>query len=159
MSQQMPKELIEKALNRHGEFCLHLAAKQDDPAVVEVLLELGANAQVYKPQNQSTPLHVAAHHGKGDVLRKLLDCGAELNAKTTSGWLPIHSAIAYSTNPSVVDELLARHMHQLPDLPERGARHVKRKYDLLKERLLARTAGAAGCGVGGGFDPYGFLSI
>lgn len=53
-----------------------------------------------------TPLHIAAKHGRSDILRLLLDAGATVNAKTyESLYTPLHLACIYQ-KLTVVKELL-----------------------------------------------------
>lgn len=39
-----------------------------------------------------TPLHRACYSGHAPVVSFLLDCGADLHARTVDGWTPLHSA-------------------------------------------------------------------
>ncbi|XP_074029943.1 myosin binding subunit isoform X2 [Leptinotarsa decemlineata] len=44
------------------------------------------------PKNGSTALHVAAAKGYMDVLKILIQCGADIDAQDVDGWTPLHAA-------------------------------------------------------------------
>lgn len=64
---------------------LHFAADRGHSAVVEILLNEGANANA-KDDMKRTPLHLAAGAGHASVAQLLLAHGANRNAKSASGW-------------------------------------------------------------------------
>ena len=66
-----------------------------------------------KSDSFSTALHEAAYRGNPITMKKLISDGADLFAKTRSGWLPIHSALlpkapAYDDEQSNATWLLAQ---------------------------------------------------
>ncbi len=62
-------------------------------------------SQTEKPR-QWTPLHQAARSGDQDMVRLLLEFGADLTARDPGGATPLHHA-AYFGHPQVAQELLA----------------------------------------------------
>jgi protein phosphatase 1 regulatory subunit 12A len=44
------------------------------------------------PKNGATALHVAAAKGYTDVMKVLLQCGADLDSQDIDGWTPLHAA-------------------------------------------------------------------
>jgi ankyrin repeat protein len=54
------------------------------------------------------PIHMACRSGSMDAVRHLADRGADLNARTQSGWMPMHFA-ALSGNIQIVRFLAAQH--------------------------------------------------
>ncbi|XP_072394408.1 protein phosphatase 1 regulatory subunit 12B isoform X6 [Diabrotica undecimpunctata] len=44
------------------------------------------------PKNGATPLHVACAKGYADVIKILLQCGADIDAQDVDGWTPLHAA-------------------------------------------------------------------
>ncbi|KAG5883939.1 hypothetical protein JTB14_003758 [Gonioctena quinquepunctata] len=44
------------------------------------------------PKNGATPLHVACAKGYNDVIKILLQCGADIDAQDIDGWTPLHAA-------------------------------------------------------------------
>jgi ankyrin repeat protein len=95
---------------------LHLAAAFGGADAVRALLDLGADPN-QRSQNalDNTPLHacVAISHSD-EIVRMLLDAGADINATQHGGFTPLHSA-AFNGSTDVVRLLL-----------ERGAdRHLK----------------------------------
>ncbi|NTI86190.1 ankyrin repeat domain-containing protein [Agrobacterium rhizogenes] len=54
-----------------------------------------------------TNFALAIRDKKGDIVKKMLACGAKLDMKTTEGWYPLHTA-AYYGPASMVDLLVSK---------------------------------------------------
>ena len=67
-----------------GTTALHLAARASDPALVERLLAVGADANAANRYG-ITPVQLAAENGDVAVMRALLDAGADANAVLPEG--------------------------------------------------------------------------
>ena len=85
---------------------LHNAATEDEPEVVALLLDRGADIEAHNEKG-ATPLHVAAAHNKPEVVALLLDRGADIEARSATGHTPLHYAAGYN-KPEVVELLLDR---------------------------------------------------
>ena len=85
---------------------LHLAARHsEDPAVINALLNAGADPKA-RDKYSATPLHIAAMHNKNPaVLTALLNAGANPNADNRYT-PPLHCAARYNRNPAVLIALL-----------------------------------------------------
>ncbi len=59
---------------------LEWAAYHEDPTLAIELLRLGANARIKKDEEKFTPLHNAAFGGNIELVKLLLDKGADVNA-------------------------------------------------------------------------------
>lgn len=71
---------------------IHIASTLDDPAVLNLLLEHGADPNAKGPHGNQ-PIHVAAASSQRlDNLKRLLDAGADINAKNEAGDTPLHIA-------------------------------------------------------------------
>jgi hypothetical protein len=95
-SQRFPKEMIG----------LHLAAYFGVKAIVELLLEKGANIEAANRLGW-TPLHWASQSGHIDVIKLLLEKGANIEAANRLGWAPLHQA-SQNGNIDVVKLLLEK---------------------------------------------------
>ena len=89
---------------------LHLAAKRNgNPDVVKILLKAGADLQA-TDKDKWIPLHFAALNKNAAVPEVLLTASANpkklLKKRTKDGFMPLHYAVAYNENPSVVELLL-----------------------------------------------------
>ena len=82
------------AKNHWGETVLHVVSRgrqdsQNGVRVAELLLERGVDVNTRRKGN-FTPLHVACHFGKLEIVRLLLDHGADANAETEHGLKLLH---------------------------------------------------------------------
>lgn len=93
-----------------GFFPLGLAAFFKRPAVAKVLLEHGANPRMASKPAGFTPLHSAVADDAGndvkELVRMLLDAGADPNARSATDGTPLHTA-AFTGNVPVLEMLLA----------------------------------------------------
>ena len=87
---------------------LHLAAHYGHPETVAILLHNNAPVNIRSAnQMANTPLHAALAGRRADVVKILVDAGADVNAKQHGGWVPLHSAAA-NGDRAMVDLLIAR---------------------------------------------------
>ena len=94
-----------------GRTALMYAASGPNPASVQLLLEWKANPLAVDQEEQFTALMFAAAEGQAEVVRVLIDHGADVNAKTqpgvisynfwrearTRGETPLHRAAAFAS--------------------------------------------------------------
>ncbi|HEV8229717.1 MAG TPA: ankyrin repeat domain-containing protein, partial [Candidatus Limnocylindria bacterium] len=89
---------------------LGLAAFFKHPAVVKALIERGADVNAPSRGQGFTPLHSAVATDAGpcdkDLVRMLLDAGADPNAHSREGGTPLHTA-AFTGDVEVAELLLA----------------------------------------------------
>ena len=89
---------------------LGLAAFFKRPDAVRALLDLGAHVQLASRNGGFTALHSAVADDAGeamkDIVRMLLEAGADPNARSASGGTPLHTA-AFTGDVPVLQMLLA----------------------------------------------------
>jgi len=89
-----------------GFYPLGLAAYFGHPSIVEFLLKNGAEVKLAARNTQKvTALHAGASRGGAEIVKMLLDAGADPNVKQERGFVPLHSAAA-NGNAAVVELLL-----------------------------------------------------
>lgn len=76
-------------------------------AVVRLLVDAGADVNAQEGVKQCTALHMAARRGNVQVAEALLDCGANIEARDSSGDSPLRRAVNCA-KPEVAALLLAR---------------------------------------------------
>lgn len=79
---------------------LHWAASTGKKELCEMLLKRQklprANVNAIEIR-QKTALHLAAAHGRDDIIELLIFCGANIMAKSDGSWTPLHNACAQGT--------------------------------------------------------------
>ena len=95
-------ELVRKA----GKITLHVAVGNENLAVIEALIEAGADLEA-RGDDDHTPLHVAVGNENLAVIEALLNAGADPMARDDNGRTPLHVAARDSGNPVVIQALLA----------------------------------------------------
>jgi ankyrin repeat protein len=86
------------------------AAKKGDVAAVKQLLTLDTELTNARDKDGSTPLHCASWKGHVQVVKLLLDAGADINAKSQNdhyGDTPLHAA-SHGNQKDVVKVLIER---------------------------------------------------
>jgi cytohesin len=86
---------------------LQVAARRDDPALVRLLLDRGADVNANGGWKGWTPLHWASHDGRTETVKLLLAGGADTCAQDLEGSTPSATAAA-SGHIEIVDLLGAR---------------------------------------------------
>jgi ankyrin repeat protein len=90
---------------------LHVAAKRDNPQIVRLLLNAGANPNS-KTRRHETALHMAAKIGNPEIAADLLHAGADVNARSNVyHQTPLHCAANVRSNvrrgdKSIIETLL-----------------------------------------------------
>ncbi|KAG8449546.1 hypothetical protein GDO86_016264 [Hymenochirus boettgeri] len=77
-----------KTVNYDGHTCLHLAAIHGFLAIVERLIQLGADINAQEPCNGRTALHMAVDLQNAELMSLLLKRGADVNRVTYQGYSP-----------------------------------------------------------------------
>lgn len=95
------------AYSGDGFTALHFAAFFGRPDAAALLIERGAEVDVFgRGWMTGTAMHSAVSRLHADVVRILLDAGANPNVRQSAGWTPLHAA-AMNGDLASVDLLLA----------------------------------------------------
>jgi ankyrin repeat protein len=142
-TQDRVEQLLHKDPNSLNSFSpdgwtpLHLAVFFGRVNIAHVLLSKGANINaVSKNEQRVTPLHSAlANPNNAAVAQLLIDCGADVTMKQSSGYTPLHYAAANGLE-SIVKNLVGRGV----DTSVRD-NELKTAYDLAVEKGYTAIAG------------------
>jgi ankyrin repeat protein len=93
---------------------LYKAAVKDNPAVVDLLLEWGAEVNA-RDGSGATPLHGAADGGRVDLTRLYLDWGADPEARDEEGYTPLRSArsVRHHVSPTALGQLRRKELRDV----------------------------------------------
>ena len=130
-------EMYERALEEE------LGVALNRPAVVEVLLDRGADIEVRDLPGETPLSRAAAGNRDIAVMKLLVERGAEVNSRARKGWAPVHGAAAFNSNPAVLEFLL--HHGADPALPNQPATRCCTWRRIIGTRKLRRW-----CWRGGG---------
>jgi len=83
------------------------AAQHNQMDIVKAIIKDKPGLLSVKDEDGYTPLHRASYSGHVDVMRELLNAGADPSATTMEGWTPLHSACRW--NQAAGAELLLAH--------------------------------------------------
>ena len=97
-----------EAGNASGLTPLHAAATHaEDPAVIQALLDAGAQVEATDPVSGATPLSLAIRdNGTPTIIEVLLAAGSNPETPNTIGLTPLHLAALYADDPVVYEILL-----------------------------------------------------
>ncbi|XP_050300627.1 protein phosphatase 1 regulatory subunit 12A isoform X9 [Anthonomus grandis grandis] len=92
---QEMEDLLKGEINKRGINCD--AARSDEEKAMlkdakEWLATKSSSVNEAHPKTGATALHVAAAKGYIDVMKILLQCGADIDAQDVDGWTPLHAA-------------------------------------------------------------------
>ena len=89
----LTRDVNARANNRQQVAALHAATTNRDAAMVEALLQAGADPNLTQAAG-FTPLHAAAHHGDAAIVALLLGAGADPLSSNDKGQTPVELARA-----------------------------------------------------------------
>ncbi|HET7505709.1 MAG TPA: ankyrin repeat domain-containing protein [Kofleriaceae bacterium] len=93
-------DLEKRAENKFGNTPLLVSLLTGDHAIVQLLLDRGANLAA-RYEGGTTALHLAAELGHADLVKLLLDRGAAVNARTDEGATPLSIAVKHSYTAAI----------------------------------------------------------
>ena len=90
-------------MSSEEEMALHKAAFEGDIVRLKELLDAGEHDINGYDKHGNTPLILALHFKKNDIVKELLARGADSGLKTKAGWSPIRYAVASAHIPNIRD--------------------------------------------------------
>ena len=104
--EDLPKEQVQSAISEAvPEVSIHMAALQGDNKAIHQHIAAGSNLDKPEPSAGSTPLITASLFGKIEVVRALVEAGADVNYQNKEGSTALHTA-AFFCHPEIVGILL-----------------------------------------------------
>lgn len=99
-------QINEELIDRQHSTILHLVVESGRIDFMhELMRRRDINPNHLHTNLKKFPIHVAAEQGDNDMISILLDCGADVNARTESGDTPLHVLGRYpkrNTKPTIV---------------------------------------------------------
>ena len=80
-------------VGKHDRTSLFLAARHNHPEVVKVLLSYDADLEIDTPIQRGSALSVATERGNTEVVRLLLEAGANVNHRSRPNFSPLQWAV------------------------------------------------------------------
>ncbi|KAK9891463.1 hypothetical protein WA026_014695 [Henosepilachna vigintioctopunctata] len=93
-SQKM-EDFLKEEIHKRGIDCEQARSEEERIMLKDAKEWLATKSSLVNhshPKDGATPLHVASAKGYTDVLKILLQCGADLDAQDVDGWTPLHAA-------------------------------------------------------------------
>lgn len=85
---------------------LHQAVADGNQKAIASLIKLKKLINSKEPINGSTPLHIAARYAYTNIIKMLLESGANAKIKDHNGWTALHEAVLALNNQEVIELLL-----------------------------------------------------
>ncbi|CAH1955981.1 unnamed protein product [Acanthoscelides obtectus] len=109
------EELLKQEIHNRGIDC-DAARTEEETAMLQDAKEWLSTGSTHlvnaaHPGTGATALHVSAAKGYADVMRLLLQCGADVDAQDKDGWTPAHAAAHWGQRDAC--RLLAEHLADL----------------------------------------------
>lgn len=121
-------------------FPIHLASKTGNTHLIQKMIDRHLECINQTAANEVSPLHIAAAFGHFDVVKLLVDNGAEVNAVDKYFHTPLHRAVE-SNEVEIVDYLLEKNarfsMPNTSGLSALGCGVVLGNLDVIKRLLMA----------------------
>lgn len=130
--------------NSHGDSALQWAVENNNIDLVKTLLHNKANPNIARPEDNLTPLYLAAQSGFTEIARLLLNAGADPTVRLSdTGETPLMVAVKYNYI-KITEMSLARHASNINQLNTEGdsALHLAAEQGAIKtlEILLSHNA-------------------
>lgn len=107
LTPETAKQFLKLRGYNYDEASFHVAVKRKDVAAVNAFLAARMNPNVKEPVSQAAPLIASSARGDIEIVRTLLNAGADVNARDRGGYTPVLRALEKS-NLEIADLLLAR---------------------------------------------------
>lgn len=100
------QQIVSQTENATPELGLHMAVIQGNLEAVKQHIQIGSNLDEKEPAGGSSPLITASLFGKTEIVKALIEAGADVNFRNNEGSTPLHTA-AFFCQTEIMEALLA----------------------------------------------------
>lgn len=123
-NKKQSRKINHKKAFSKDEYSLYKSVYLGQKSKVKKLIDNGVNVNVHSPNSHRTPLHLAASKGKMEMVKILVENGANLEITNSDGKTPLYSAIE-SSRTDIIKYLKSKGAKVTQDMLNKASANIK----------------------------------